>query len=220
MLRFSRLFLVSLLGLLLVSCTRSITVSGEMPSPLVARLPLSIGLIFEPGFSTHIHSQVDDGPSNSGAWEVSLGESQYELFVTVTEAMFQRVARVDTFDCRFEDSDEGQVSLRPDGCLKIKLVEYAIGPPSFVGGDSYAVSLTYEIGLIDAKGNLIDAWPEVVGYSKSEGSLFNAEDTINKLTVEALRDVGGHLALDWRKRERVSGWLDASALRSEAKPIM
>ena len=220
MLHFFRLFLASLLGLLLVSCTRSITVSGYMPSPLVAKLPVSIGLIFEQGFNTYIYSQVDDGPSDSGAWEVSLGEAQYELFATVTESMFQRVERVDTFDCRFENFDEGQASFRPDGCLRIKLVEYAIGPPSFVGGDSYAVSLTYEIGLLDTNGNLIDTWPEVVGYSKSEGNLFNAEDTINKLTVEALRDVGGHLTLDWRNRDGVSAWLDASARRSEPKPIM
>ena len=101
-----------------------------------------------------------------------------------------------------------QARVVPDGFVRLTLLEYAFLPPELSGLQIFSASTKYQLradGRSD--GRVLDTWV-VVGYGKNEGGGFQPTDALNAATVEAIRDAGARVALEWPKQGNVRTWLD------------
>ena len=202
---------------LLSSCTQTLTVTGRIPTPLIEPLPVSIGFIRPDEFSTHIHREKL--PRGGGDWTIELGALQNAFFETLFDALFQGVQPMETPGCGAGDEGLGVGARCPDGFVRLSLLEYAFLPPELSGLQFFSASTKYQLELMDAGGRVLDAWV-VVGYGKNEGGGFQSTDALNAATVEAIRDAGARMALEWPKQGNVRTWLDIIGVKNDPKPIM
>ena len=208
---------LSFLCALLSSCTHTLTVTGRIPTPLIEPLPVSIGFIRPVEFSTHIHR--DKLPRGGGDWTIELGALQNAFFETLFDALFQGVRPMKTPGCGAGDEGLGVGARCPDGFVRLSLLEYAFLPPELSGLQFFSASTKYQLELMDAGGRVLDSWV-VVGYGKNEGGGFQSTDALNAATVEAIRDAGARMALEWPKQGNVRTWLDIIGVKNDPKPIM
>jgi len=207
----------SFLCALLSSCTHTLTVTGRIPTPLIEPLPVSIGFIRPDEFSTHIHREKL--PRGGGDWTIELGALQNAFFETLFDALFQGVQPMETPGCGAGDEGLGVGARCPDGFVRLSLLEYAFLPPELSGLQFFSASTKYQLELMDAGGRVLDSWV-VVGYGKNEGGGFQSTDALNAATVEAIRDAGARMALEWPKQGNVRTWLDIIGVKNDPKPIM
>ena len=184
---------------------------------MIEPLPVSIGVILPPEFTTHIHREKL--PRGGGDWTVELGALQDAFFTTLFDSVFQRVQPMNEPGCKPSEAPQGKGSSCPDGYLRITLLEYAFLPPELSGLKFFSVSTKYQLELSDAGGEVLDTWV-VVGYGKNEGGGFQATEALNAASVEAIRDAGARVALEWPKQTNVAVWLDLIGRNNDPKPIM
>ena len=208
---------LALLCALLSSCAHTLTVSGRIPTPLIEPLPVSIGFIRPVEFSTHIHREKL--PRGGGDWTIELGALQNAFFETLFDALFQGVQPMEIAGCGAGDEGRGVVASCPDGFVRLSLLEYAFLPPELSGLQFFSASTKYQVELLDAGGMVLDTWV-VVGYGKNEGGGFQSTEALNAATVEAIRDAGARVALEWPKQGNVRTWLDLIGVKNDPKPIM
>lgn len=212
-----RTILLSAACTLLASCIHNLTVTGRVPTPLIESLPVSMGLIVPAEFSTHIHREKL--PRGGGDWVIELGPLQDAFFTSLFDSVFQRVQRVSAPGCELVDASSVSGVACPNGYLRVTLLEYAFLPPELSGLKFFSASTKYQLELMDAGGEVRDTWV-VVGYGKNEGGGFQATDALNAASVEAIRDAGARVALEWPRQENVVTWLDSIGRNNDPKPIM
>lgn len=79
-------------GLWLAGCSNSLVVEGQFPSPMVDKLPLSLGVHYEDEFRQYVYEEKSEDRSK---WTIDSGKAQIELFNTILPAMFNEVVMVD-----------------------------------------------------------------------------------------------------------------------------
>ena len=68
-----------LLTLFLISgCTTSVVVEGTIPSPLVSKMPLRLGVYYPDGFKSYHHKE---DLKEHGAWGINMGQQNVKFFV-------------------------------------------------------------------------------------------------------------------------------------------
>ena len=92
---------------------------GDIPTPLVNRLPLKIGLYFEPALVQYV---FEEKIQDHGDWRVDIGSMQPKLFRKIATAMFVESVQVDSItppgrlrvaSSRSSASTAGEVSVMP-----------------------------------------------------------------------------------------------------------
>ena len=79
--------------------------------------------------------------------------------------------------------------------------------------------MKYRLALLDQKGESLGDWT-VTGYGKSESRAFQANEALNQASVEAVRDAGARIAIEWPKQAHVAAWIDQFVMDRDAKAIM
>src|SRR5690606_15716618 len=116
-----RNLVVAGLGLLLVSCAaNTINISGTYPSPLVRKLPITVGVYYPEELRNFSFIEIDDYTGDD-QYIVNSGETQIELFNTVLPALFENVVMLDSLDNR----DVGQL----DAVFVPAIEEFQLGLP-------------------------------------------------------------------------------------------
>ena len=184
----------------LSGCTKSVSlkVDAEVPIPVVAQIPVDMGVLYEAQFRDHIYTEdTDDRPD----WKIESGSSQVALFNQLLPPMFRSVKEVPAIPA----SGAGvQAVLSP----QIEDMQFAL--PYETKSDLYEVWIKYNIRLFDPDGKLIASWP-VSGYGKSSEELLKSKDAgLNAAVNLALRDAGAKLALGFDKVADVRSWLAAT----------
>lgn len=204
-----RSWLVPALGAIaLAGCTKSVSlkVDAEVPVPVVAKLPVDMGVLYEAQLRDHVYTEnTDDRPD----WKIESGSSQVALFNQLLPPMFRSVKEVSGIPA----SGAGvQAVLSP----QIEDIQFAL--PYETKSDLYEVWIKYNIRLYDPDGKLIASWP-VSGYGKSSEELLKSKDEgLNAAMKLALRDAGAKLALGFDKVPDVRGWLAATTKDCTAYP--
>jgi hypothetical protein len=191
-------WLVPVLSVIAVAgCTKSVSlkVDAQVPIPVVAQIPVDVGVLYDPQFRDHVYTEnTDDRPD----WRIESGDSQVALFNQLLPPMFRSVKEVAALPV----SGEGvQAVLAP----QIEDIQFAL--PYETKSDLYEVWIKYNIRLFDPDGKLIASWP-VSGYGKSSEELLKSKDEgLNSAMNLALRDAGAKLALGFDKVADVRTWL-------------
>ncbi len=203
--------------LLLVSgCSHSITVEGRVPTPLIEALPLSIGVITQPSFNSYVHNE--ELPRGGGSWRIDVGQLNQRFFSTLFDAMFLTAVDAELEACRGSEAPVPSPDC-PNGFVQVDLVEYAFLTPALSGLNFFSVSVKYQLTLFGADAQPLGDWI-VTGYGKSESRAFQANKALNQASVEAIRDAGARLAIEWPKQAYVSEWIDQYILDRDGRPVM
>jgi hypothetical protein len=200
MLRMSRARVrrVLFLGVLALAagCSQSvkIKVDTEVPVPTLSRIPLNMGLYYDPALRSYAYTEnTEDRPD----WKIESGESQVALFDRILPSMFQAVTPA------AGTSSVAGVA----GVIAPSVVEMQFALPAETKTDLYEAWIKYRLQLYDSDGQLVAEWP-VTGYGKAETALLKSKDDGLSTAINlAMRDAGAKLALGFEQVQEVRRWL-------------
>lgn len=187
----ARRIAVPLGAVLLAGCapTQFEATPGNIPQPVVERIPVVIGVHVPAEFREHVYKEKRKG----GEYVISLGKAQSDGFMRMMEAMFARVVVV--------EAPASAAATDPEirGVLEPTLEDYAFVTPADSGTDSYAASLKYTVRLYSPKGELADSWT-FTGYGSRPGSAFpgKGDEALKAATTAAMRDAAAQLVAEFK----------------------
>ncbi|MDG2070651.1 MAG: hypothetical protein P8J55_02715 [Pseudomonadales bacterium] len=168
--------------------TRNVTVAGSVPTPLVERIPASIGIYYSYEFKSFEHKEALPG---SGSYRIDLGGQNLDFFRNLLGAMFAEVIEVN--QPSVQEGDELDAILIPE------IVKYGFLVPSVSTLTFFEASIEYQITVLDRAGQELGKL-RIVGYGKAEGSMFGGVDAVGEATMLAIRDGGARIATELSPR--------------------
>lgn len=185
---------------LLAGCgVTTIDITGSYPSPLVSKLPLTMGVYYDSDFSNHSFTEINDS-TGKDQYIVNSGSSQVELFNTMLPAVFQNVVELDTLDAAGQHPEL-------DAILVPTIEEFQLGLPEKTKLNAYEVWIKYNMRLTQGNGDSIADWV-MTAYGKSPQENFQStEEGVNNATVVALRDLAANFSLEFTQIPEVNQWL-------------
>ena len=185
------------LALFLTACQQSMSlkVDSEIPSPVVSRMPVKMGVVYSDELRNYIYEEdSEDRPE----WKIDSGASHLALFQQILTSMFEEATEVTT-----TDTDAGV-----DAVLLPSVAEMQFALPAETKTDFYEAWVKYNMELYDRDGNTIANW-SVTGYGKSSTEFMKSRDKgLNAAVNQALRDAGARFALGFPKIADVGAWLE------------
>jgi hypothetical protein len=189
-----------LLGLLTGCGPATVQVEGNFPSPLIAPLPLSMGVWYGEDFSRHEFFDEAKRPGES-SWRVSTGAAQVEMWDRLWSGMFKTLVHL--------SSRPGAGRGRPglDGVLIPHVEELQYTIPKYTNVKVYEVWLRYRFELVTATGEPIAEW-SMTSYGKTPTAFLQSDqEAVNLAAVMALRDAGANFATNFTRVPALQGWL-------------
>ena len=192
-------------------CAASVFVEADFPQPLVEPLPVRMGLILDQALIDYVH--YEEIPQQA-TYTILIGDANALMLGRLFESMFVAVEPVDDLPLAQADSYE------IDGVLRPELERFEFDVPIGQKDEFVEVWMQYLLRLYETDGELVAEWP-VSGYGKAE--LGNKEDSLNRATVVAMREVGAVISTKFSEQPEVEYWLqerqNETALSAEAPLI-
>lgn len=186
-----------LVQLLIQSCTTSVVVEGSVPTPLVQKIPATVGVYYSDEFRTY---RYDETIRDAGSWSIDLGSQNLTFYRNLLESLFEEVVEIPEPPLTREEA------ANLDGILIPQINKYGFLTPSISGLKFYSASIEYRIVLYNQEGKKVGDW-NIVGYGKSEGGTFSSDDAINEASVLAIRDSGARIAIELIEQPAVKTWV-------------
>jgi hypothetical protein len=168
--------------------------TANIPTPLVAKVPVTVALHMPKEFGTYVHKEE----RWSTDWNVDLGKAQTDGITRLMNAMFERVVVVDSVNAGAALGGDVRAILEPS------VEEYAFVTPRDAGSPFYAVSIKYRVNIYSPDGRLADSWG-FTGYGTSPAQGLSSSPPLARATALALRDAGAKLATEFREQAIVRG---------------
>ena len=182
-------------GAILAACSSSVIVESKFPSPLVAALPVKMGVLIPEELYNYIYTeQIRD----ESLWTIALGDANIAMFKPLFAKMFQETHNVDAVPLA-----NNQDSL--DGVLKPTIEKFEFDIPSNEKNKFVEVWIQYQLTLFEPDGNTVVAWP-VSGYGKHELG-HSKEDAVQRAAITAMREVGAAIATKFAQQPQIKTWL-------------
>jgi hypothetical protein len=196
--------------ILLLSACGPTRVSGrvEIPTPLIDRMPVNVALHVPKEFSEYDHKE---SRKVSGKWDFPIGKVQTESITKVVNAMFERVATVDSV----ENAAAADPSIRM--VLEPQVDDYSFVTPQDAGGPFFAVSVKYRMSIYTPDGKLADSWA-FTGYGTAISKGVDSSGPLEDATALAIRDACAKLATEFRSQDVVKELLGTAAPSQPAAP--
>ncbi len=193
-----RLFTLACTGFLLASCAANeINITGSYPSPLVRKLPITVGVYYPEELRNFSFTEIDDYTGDD-QYIVNSGASQIELFNTVLPALFENVVMLDSLENKSADIDAVFVPA---------IEEFQLGLPAKTKLKVYEVWVKYNMRLENPDGEYIADWV-MTAYGKSPTESFQSVDAgVQDAAVVALRDLAASFTLGFSGIPEVNEWL-------------
>jgi hypothetical protein len=184
--------------ILLSSCAaNTINITGSYPSPLVRKIPITIGVYYPEELRNFSFTEIDDYTGDD-QYIVNSGASQVELFNTVLPALFQNVVMLDSLESR---------PTGVDAVFVPAIEEFQLGLPAKTKLKVYEVWVKYNMRLEKPEGEYIADWV-MTAYGKSPTESFQSVDAgVQDATVVALRDLAASFTLGFSGIPEVNEWL-------------
>ena len=201
-----RLVALAAVAAAFAGCTTQFEAESSIPTPLVEKIPVVVGVYLSPEFRTRVYNEDREG----GDYNISIGKAQSEGFMRLMDALFEQAIPVDAPDAG------ARTDPRIRGVIEPVLEDFAFVTPSDSGSGAYAVSLRYKVTGYRPDGQVVDSWTFTgYGAAKNEGLLPSGDEALRKAVRLALRDAGAKLATELRDQAVVRGLLPAS----DAAPV-
>jgi hypothetical protein len=197
-LRVQALLMPSLALLLLAGCgTKSINLQASYPTPLVPKLPLTVGVYYTDEFRNFVYTEIDDS-SGKDQYLIASGQSQLNLFNTILPALFEQVVMLDTPDTSNEAVDAVFIP---------NISEFQLGLPQKTRLSVYEIWLKYNMRLTQPNGDYIADWV-MTAYGKTPtANLMSVDKGVQGAAEVAMRDLAATFTLGFSEIPDVRDWL-------------
>ena len=183
--------------LALAACEQSVSlkVDTEIPTPVIARMPVKMGVFYRDELRNYVYEENSEDRPN---WKIDSGSSHVALFNQIISSMF-----VETKEVGGTTADT-----TIDAVLSPSVAEMQFAMPAETKTDFYEAWVKYNMELYNRDGSRIANW-SVTGYGKSSTEFMKSRDKgLNAAVNQALRDAGAKFALGFRRVADVSSWLE------------
>ncbi len=186
-------FFVTLLIAAVSACSTQVSVQDpHIPDPLIAAMPLSIGVRYPQSFDHFVHEEQVIGKEK---WSIDLGASNKMLFNKLFGAMFAEVRIVE------DAADPATLGL--DALIEPSIDAFEFSVPEQSQTDSFAVWIRYRIKIFDRLGTQIANWP-ISAYGKSQTKTFGGDEALRRAAVLAMRDAAALIIMQMDKSTGIS----------------
>lgn len=193
--RSAALWSILVTGASLAACSSSVIVESKFPSPLVAALPVKMGILIPEELYNYIYTeQIRD----ESLWTIALGDANVAMFKPLFAKMFQETRNVDAVPLA-----SNQYSL--DGVLKPTIEKFEFDIPINEKNKFVEVWIQYQLTLFDPNGDMVVAW-SVSGYGKHQLG-HSKEDAVQRAAIVAMREVGAAIATKFAQQPQIKNWL-------------
>jgi len=177
------------LTLAVCGCSTLVHVDSAFPRPVVASLPIDVGVYYDESLRQYAYEKEAD--ANSLAWDIEIGSAHVRLFDQLFQPVFENLVQVDGLR-----SGSG---IRPVSIIiKPSIDEYTLHTPRDTATDFYAVEIRYKLAFYSASGEFIQRW-SYSGRGRSRSELFSADESVQKATVAAMRSAAAWLVIELTK---------------------
>jgi hypothetical protein len=202
---------IGILALALLSgCgTVKLVATPNIPTPLIAKIPVAVALYVPKEFSEYVHKEK----RISTDWNVDIGKGQTAGITRLMTAMFDRVVLVDSVNAGSQAGSDIKAILQPS------VEEFAFVTPQDAGSPFFAVSIKYRVDVYAPDGRLADSWG-FTGYGTAPSQGLSGTSPLEQAASLAMRDAGAKLAVEFRDQAVMRTLLPESAQTppSEAAP--
>jgi hypothetical protein len=195
------------LGLALVSialmsaCVSTVTVQGQVPEPLVKRLPINAKMSYTSAFKDYKYTEAEKGRSLKS---LDFSAAQVNMFDTVFGRLLNLV-----------QSDDQS----PDLFIEPEILDFQYTAPRETNLKLYEVWLKYRLKLTGRGDKKLADWT-IKGYGKTPTASFTSASTaFSSATNVALRDVGAQLSIRLPKQSSIKGLLDPVQRETEGEAL-
>lgn len=181
-------------------CKSTLTVEGQFPTPVVNKLPYTLGVIYDKEFKAYQYNEKD---KKRDEWEIEVGDAQLDLFNTVLPAMFANVVSVPDL--------ESKQTKTIDIFFKPQVDELQYNVPEETKLNMFEVWIKYNMKVYDNQGQLLADWI-LTAYGKTPTAFMQTQESaLNEAMVIALRDAGAGLTLKFSHIPEINNWLKKHA---------
>jgi hypothetical protein len=181
-------------------CKSTLTVEGEFPTPVVNKLPYTLGVIYDKNFKAYQYNEKDEKREE---WEIEIGDAQLALFNTVLPAMFSDVVSVP--DLESKPNNPIDIFFKPH----VDELQYNV--PAETKLNMFEVWIKYNMKVYDNQGQLLADWI-LTAYGKTPTAFMQTQESaLNEAMVIALRDAGAGLTLKFSHIPEINNWLKKHA---------
>ena len=201
-----------LFGILLASslagCGSNIVVdAATIPTPLVEKIPASIGVRIPVEFENFVHEEKVIGREK---WSIDLGRSNAAFFTQLFGYMFDKVTVVGPAD--------DATLLDIDALIEPSIDAFEFSVPNQSKTTAFAVWIRYRLKVYDRAGTEIANWP-VSAYGKSQKTTMGGSDALQSATILAMRDAAALMIMQLDKATGISLLVDAPAAVPDPAPL-
>jgi hypothetical protein len=187
---------------LLTGCGSNVTLdTPTIPTPLIVKIPASVGLRMPADFEHYVHDEEIIGREH---WSIDLGNSNAALFTQLFGFMFERVTLLSATD------DPKQLPI--DELIEPSIEAFEFSVPNQSKTESFAVWIRYRIKVFDQHGTEVANWP-VSAYGKSQTASVSGSQALQRAAILAMRDAA---ALMIMKLDEATGIGQLAAARARA----
>jgi hypothetical protein len=185
---------IILLALLAGGCATSIKVADDFPEPLVEKLPLTVGIVFNEKLSTYVH--VED-PMMDAEWSIDMGQANVDMFKALFTGMFTEV-----LELKLNEDGTPIIPAAPrlDAIIEPRLEDFEFSVPRQSGNDQFTVWIRYNIRTTNPENEAISNW-RVTAYGQVDEGAMGLGDgaAMQEAAVIALRDAAANIATGFSK---------------------
>jgi hypothetical protein len=182
------------LALLAGGCATSIKVADDFPEPLVEKLPLTVGIVFNEKLSTYVH--VED-PMMDAEWSIDIGQANVDMFRALFTGMF-----AEALELKLNEDGTPIIPAAPrlDAVIEPRLEDFEFSVPRQSGNDQFTVWIRYNIRTTTPENEAISNW-RVTAYGQVDEGAMGLGDgaAMQEAAVIALRDAAANIATGFSK---------------------
>jgi len=177
------------LTLAVCACSTAVHVDSTFPRPVVASLPIDVGVYYDESLRQYAFAKAAD--ANSVAWNIEIGPAHVRFFDQLFRPVFDNLVHVDSL--------QSGSSVRPVSVvMKPSIDEYTLQTPGDTTTEFYVVEIRYKLAFYTPSGDFIQGW-SFSGQGRSRSELFNTDESVHKATVAAMRDAAAWLVIELTK---------------------
>jgi hypothetical protein len=192
---------------LLAGCGSNVKLeTPTIPTPLIVKVPASVGLRLPAEFQHYVHDEDIIGREH---WSIDLGNSNAALFTQLFGYMFDKVTLVSATD------DPKNLSI--DALVEPSIEAFEFSVPNQSKTESFAVWIRYRIKVFDHHGTGVADWPGSA-YGKSQTASVSGSEALQRAAILAMRDAAALMIMKLDEATGI-GQLAAARARGELADV-
>ncbi|MGI9201690.1 MAG: hypothetical protein ACR2QL_11565 [Woeseiaceae bacterium] len=193
-----------LLSCLLAGCGSNVVMDAPtIPTPLIHKIPATVGLRMPANFQDFIHEEEIIGREE---WSIDLNDSNARFFEQLFAYMFENVTVI-----RF---DEDPKNFAIDALIEPSIDAFEFSVPNQSKTESFAVWIRYRIKVFDEEGDQVANWP-VSAYGKSQTTSVSGTQALQRAAILAMRDAAALMIMKLDEATGISRIAEARAAMVE-----